>query len=39
MQNVDQLHAHDCHQDVTEPQAHSITQKVHTCTTGTTSQV
>ena len=32
MQNVDQLHAHDCHQNVTESQPQNITQKVHTCT-------
>jgi len=36
MQNVDQLHAHDCHQNVTEPQAtdEALQPSFLTCTTG-----
>jgi len=34
MQNVDQVHAQDHHQNVTEPQASEYhIKKVHTCTT------
>jgi len=33
MQNVHQLYAHNCHQNVTEPRATEYHTKVHTCTT------
>jgi len=33
MQNVDQLHAYDCYQNVTESQATEYHTKVHKCTT------
>jgi len=35
MQNVDQLHAHDCHQNVTEPQT---TEHITPKYTGTVRQ-
>ena len=32
MQNMEQLHAFDCHQNVTEPQATENHVNIHTCT-------
>ena len=32
MQNMDQLHAYDCYQNVTEPQAIEYHTKLHMCT-------
>jgi len=37
MQNMEQLHAHDCYQNVTEPQATEI-RSTHVHNTGTVSQ-
>ena len=39
MQNVDRLHAHDCYQNVTEPQTTEYhTKSTHVYNTGTVSQ-
>jgi len=39
MQNMDQLHAYDCYQNVTEPQATEYhTKSTHMYNTGTVSQ-
>jgi len=39
MQNMDHVHAHDCHQNMTEAQATEYhTKNAHMCTIGTVSQ-